>query len=81
MLDPNAIPFIQKLERYGKVISDDEFNSPVYGLTLNSCGSSTMYRFVRVKIIRLQHCVYKVVKADGQYIQYSLIGRMPYGQE
>lgn len=76
MVDPNAIPFIEKLERYGKVISDDEFNSPAYGLKFNTCGISTTYRFVRVKLIRLQHYIYKVVKADGQYIQYGLICRV-----
>ncbi len=76
MLDPNCIPFIEKLERYGKIVSDDAFNSPAYGLNFNTCGTSTMYRFVRVKLIRLQHCIYKVVKADGQYVQYSLICRV-----
>lgn len=76
MLDPNCIPFVEKLERYGTLLSDDEFNSPAYGLSFITCGTSTRYSFVRVKLIRLQHCIYKVVKADGQYVQYSLICRV-----
>ena len=76
MLDPNCIPFIEKLERYGKIISDDEFSSPAYGLRFSSCLLQKTYRFVRVKLIRLQHCIYKVVKADGEYIQYGLICRV-----
>lgn len=76
MLDDNAIRFVEKLERYGTLLSDDVFSSPTYGLKFSPCLPSKIYRFVRVKLIRLQHCVYKVVKADGEYIQYALIGRM-----
>lgn len=76
MLDQNAIHFIEKLERYGEIISDDEFSSPAYGLKFNSCLPPKTYRFVRVKLIRLQHCIYKVVKADGEYIQYYLLCRV-----
>lgn len=76
MLDQDIFPAIRNVERYGKVISDDEFNSPAYGLNFNTCGTSTMYRFVRVKLIRFQNCIYKVVKADGEYVQYALVGRM-----
>lgn len=76
MLDPNAVRFVEKLERYGKLLSDDEFSSPAYGLKFSPCLPPKTYRFVRVKLIRLQHCVYKVVKADGEYIQYCLICRV-----
>ena len=76
MLDQNAIAFIEKLERYGTTLSDDEFSSPAYGLKFNPGLPSKPYRFVRVKLIRLQHCVYKVVKADGEYIQYYLLCRV-----
>lgn len=76
MLDQNAIHFIEKLERYGKIISDDEFSSPAYGLKFSPCLPPKIYRFVRVKLIKLQHCIYKVVKADGEYIQYYLLCRV-----
>lgn len=73
MLDANAVRFVEKLERYGTLLSDDVFSSPTYGLKFNTCLPQKIYRFVRVKLIRLQHCVYKVVKADGEYIQYYLL--------
>ena len=73
MLDQNAIAFIEKLERYGKIISDDEFSSPTYGLKFSPCLPPKTYRFVRVKRIKLHHCIDKVVKADGEYIQYYLL--------
>lgn len=76
MLDANAIRFVEKLERYGTLLSDDEFSSPAYGLKFSSCLPHKIYRFVRVKLIRFNHCIYKVVKADGEYIQYGLIGRV-----
>lgn len=76
MLDKNAIHFIEKLERYGKIISDDEFSSPAYGLKFSPCLPPKTYRLVRVKLIKLQHCIYKVVKADGEYIQYYLLCRV-----
>ena len=76
MLDQNAIHFIEKLERYGKIISDDEFSSPAYGMKFSPCLPPKTYRFVRVKLIKLHHCIYKVVKADGEYIQYYLLCRV-----
>lgn len=76
MLDANAVRFVEKLERYGTLLSDDEFSSPAYGLKFNPCLPPKTYRFVRVKLIRFNHCIYKVVKADGEYIQYGMIGRV-----
>ena len=76
MLDANAVRFVEKLERYGTLLSDDVFSSPTYGLKFNTCLPIQIYRFVRVKLIRFNHCIYKVVKADGEYIQYGLIGRV-----
>ena len=40
MLDANAVRFVEKLERYGKIISDDEFSSPAYGLKFSPCPPS-----------------------------------------
>lgn len=76
MLDANAVRFVEKLERYGTLLSDDEFSSPAYGLKFNPGLTPKTYRFVRVKLIKLQHCIYKVVKADGEYIQYYLLCRV-----
>lgn len=76
MLDDNAIRFIENLERYGTLLSDDVFSSTTYGLKFSPCLPQKIYRFVRVKLIKLQHCIYKVVKADGEYIQYCLLCRV-----
>lgn len=73
MLDANTIRFVEKLERYGTLLSDDVFSSPTYGLKFSPCLPPKIYRFVRVKLIKLQHCIYKVVKADGEYIQCYLL--------
>lgn len=73
MLDDNAVRFVEKLERYGTLLSDDVFSSLTYGLKFNTCLPQKIYRFVRAKLIKLQHCIYKVVKADGEYIQYYLL--------
>jgi len=72
MLEPTVIHLIQNLERYGTLLSDDEVESPAYGLTYNSI----TYRFLRIKIIKHKSLLYKVVMADGNYIQYALLGRL-----
>jgi hypothetical protein len=77
MLNNSSIHFIQQLERYGIIISDDEISSPAYGLTYNF----STYRFIRIKIIRHQHCLYKIVMGDGEYIQFGLLGRMEHAKK
>lgn len=72
MLNPGSIHFIQQLERYGMYLSDDIIDSVGDEGFLHE---GKCHHSMRIKIIKHGNCIYKVVMADGNYIQYGLIGK------